>query len=78
MHANPVIDDTLSGTTAIAILFVGDTMYTVNIGDSRAIAVERLEDGTLNPVPLSDDQTPYRKVWVHGWIDWEIDRYMDR
>ena len=27
MHQNPGIDDTLSGTTAITILFLGDTMY---------------------------------------------------
>lgn len=63
MHANSAIDDTLSGTTAITIIFFGDTMYVANVGDSRAIVAQRNEEtGALQGFPLSDDQTPYRKV----------------
>ena len=39
MHADKRLDDTLSGTTAISILFRGRTMYVSNVGDSRAIVV---------------------------------------
>jgi len=62
MHANPSIDDTLSGTTAITVLFYGNTMYVANVGDSRAIVAYKTPDGKLVAAPLSDDQTPYRKV----------------
>ena len=56
------MDDTLSGTTAISILFHGADMMTVsNVGDSRAIAGVKTEDGKIRAVPLSHDQTPYRK-----------------
>lgn len=63
MHANSAIDDTLSGTTAITVLFLHDTLYVANVGDSRAIVATRNpETGQLQAAPLSDDQTPYRKV----------------
>ena len=63
MHMNSAIDDTLSGTTAISIVFIGDTMFVANVGDSRAIVAQRIDDeGNLKAFPLSDDQTPYRKV----------------
>jgi hypothetical protein len=35
MHANAAIDDTLSGTTAISIIFFGDTLYICNVSPSR-------------------------------------------
>jgi serine/threonine protein phosphatase PrpC len=63
MHANSAIDDTLSGTTAITVLFIQDTLYVANVGDSRAIVATRNpETGEIQAAPLSDDQTPYRKV----------------
>lgn len=42
LHSCPGIDDTLSGTTAIAIIFLGDVMYICNVGDSRAILGQRV------------------------------------
>lgn len=42
------IDDTLSGTTAIAILFIGETMYICNVGDSRAILAQRVGPASSN------------------------------
>jgi serine/threonine protein phosphatase PrpC len=41
-------------------------MYVANVGDSRAIVAQKVGDGSNSKVqafPLSDDQTPYRKVW---------------
>jgi serine/threonine protein phosphatase PrpC len=61
LHADATIDDTLSGTTAISVLMRGRTMYVNNVGDSRAIMISVLEDGSALPQPLSSDQTPYRK-----------------
>lgn len=64
-----LIDDTLSGTTACAVLLRGDTLHVANVGDSRAVLAERrpaaggaagLAQPTLVAVPLSHDQTPFR------------------
>eukprot|EP00607_Mallomonas_marina_P002135 CAMPEP_0182434428 /NCGR_PEP_ID=MMETSP1167-20130531/69745_1 /TAXON_ID=2988 /ORGANISM="Mallomonas Sp, Strain CCMP3275" /LENGTH=1035 /DNA_ID=CAMNT_0024624297 /DNA_START=148 /DNA_END=3255 /DNA_ORIENTATION=+ len=59
LHSSP-IDDSLSGTTAITGVVVGDILYLANVGDSRAI-VAREEEGKIVYSPLSSDQTPYRK-----------------
>jgi len=61
MHSDKRFDDSLSGTTAISILFRGKVMYIANVGDSRAIVVSRDSSGRLVARPLSVDQTPYRK-----------------
>lgn len=55
------IDDRLSGTTAITVLFDDQSVYVANAGDSRAI-IARAEDGKVKAIPLSVDQTPYRFV----------------
>ena len=59
LHAS-AIDDTLSGTTGITAVIIGDMLYVGNVGDSRAI-IASFEDGKLVSKPLSSDQTPYRK-----------------
>jgi hypothetical protein len=56
-----VIDDALSGTTAISVLLVDDVLYCSNVGDSRAIMVSTDSAGKPYVTPLSDDQTPFRK-----------------
>lgn len=76
MHRNKDIEDTLSGTTAISAFFQGNrNRVTIsNVGDSRAILGKRVdtpqgrektvpfENGAqYRAVPLSQDQTPYRK-----------------
>ncbi|KAH7666911.1 Protein-serine/threonine phosphatase protein [Dioscorea alata] len=54
------IDDSMSGTTAIAVLVSGATMCVANVGDSRAVAgVWR--NGSVVAEDLSRDQTPFRK-----------------
>lgn len=52
--------DMMSGTTAISALFEGDKLFVSNVGDSRAIAIVEHDDRLVS-VPLSIDQTPFRK-----------------
>lgn len=68
MHEAP-FDDSMSGTTAISVLFCGNEIHIANVGDSRAIIAQ--EDLKAPPTsddneiliakPLSIDQTPFRK-----------------
>ncbi|XP_027357548.1 protein phosphatase 2C and cyclic nucleotide-binding/kinase domain-containing protein isoform X3 [Abrus precatorius] len=58
LHAD-VLDDSMSGTTAITVLVRGKTMYVANSGDSRAVVAER-RGKDLVAVDLSIDQTPFR------------------
>jgi serine/threonine protein phosphatase PrpC len=60
LHEDRRVDDSLSGTTSISVLFIGSRVYVCNVGDSRAIVVSDV-DGKLKASPLSSDQTPYRK-----------------
>lgn len=61
LHKSP-IDDTLSGTTACAALFKGNTVCVANVGDSRAVlAVKKPDSNKLIAVDLSSDQTPFRE-----------------
>lgn len=54
------IDDTMSGTTGIAVLLRKRMLYAANVGDSRAVIAER-RGKKLVAVDLSNDQTPYRE-----------------
>ncbi|XP_028781667.1 probable protein phosphatase 2C 35 isoform X2 [Neltuma alba] len=57
---NSDIDDSMSGTTAITVLVVGDTLYVANVGDSRAVLA--VKDGNcIVAENLSNDQTPFRR-----------------
>ena len=54
------IDDSLSGTTAITVLVVGNMLYVANVGDSRAVIA--VKDGNrIIAKDMSNDQTPFRK-----------------
>eukprot|EP01035_Chromulina_nebulosa_P017471 gene17471-23023_t len=55
------IDDSLSGTTSISVLFRQNRVYVSNVGDSRAIIGSKGTDGRIIAKSLSSDQTPYRK-----------------
>ncbi|KAF7144723.1 hypothetical protein RHSIM_Rhsim04G0213000 [Rhododendron simsii] len=57
---NSEIDDTMSGTTAITVLVIGDTLYVANVGDSRAVIAVK-EGNRIVAEDLSHDQTPFRK-----------------
>lgn len=52
------MDTSTSGTTAILAFLQGDTLYTANLGDSRAILAVRTEEGKYVAQALSDDQAP--------------------
>ncbi|XP_047319350.1 probable protein phosphatase 2C 35 [Impatiens glandulifera] len=58
LHASD-IDDTMSGTTAITVLVIGNTLYVANVGDSRATIASRNGDQIVSE-DLSHDQTPFR------------------
>ena len=55
------IDVYVSGTTCISGIISGKTLYTINIGDSRAV-MGRMVNGKLRSVDLSVDQKPDRPV----------------
>ena len=56
----PPVDDTLSGTTAIVVFMLDDTVIVANVGDSRAIIASSAQN-VLEAQNLSFDQTPFRK-----------------
>ncbi|WVZ14197.1 hypothetical protein V8G54_011763 [Vigna mungo] len=58
LHAD-VLDDSMSGTTAITVLVRGRTIFVANSGDSRAVIAER-RGKEIVAVDLSIDQTPFR------------------
>ncbi|KAG7996224.1 hypothetical protein I3843_01G148100 [Carya illinoinensis] len=57
---NSEIDDSMSGTTAITVLVVGDILFVANVGDSRAVIAVQ-EGNRIRAEDLSNDQTPFRK-----------------
>ncbi|CAL0301200.1 unnamed protein product [Lupinus luteus] len=57
---NSEIDDSMSGTTAITVLVVGDTLYVANVGDSRAVLAVK-NGNRIVAQDLSSDQTPFRR-----------------
>lgn len=58
LHAD-VLDDSMSGTTAITVLVRGRKIYVANAGDSRAVIAERRGKNVV-AMDLSIDQTPFR------------------
>jgi len=72
LRRNQKIDDSLSGTTAISMYMHGGNRNRItiaNVGDSRAVLGQQApvarngqeKARTLKALPLSRDQTPYRK-----------------
>ncbi|KAM5547617.1 protein phosphatase 2C and cyclic nucleotide-binding/kinase domain-containing protein [Rosa sericea] len=59
LHDDDIVDDSMSGTTAITVLVRGRKIYIANSGDSRAVIAERKGE-ELVAVDLSIDQTPFR------------------
>ncbi|KAJ9700176.1 hypothetical protein PVL29_005817 [Vitis rotundifolia] len=57
---NSEIDDSMSGTTAITVLLIGNTLFVANVGDSRAVIAVK-EGNRIIAEDLSYDQTPFRK-----------------
>ena len=54
------IDDSMSGTTAVTVLVIGDAIYVANVGDSRAVIAVK-NGNRIVAENLSSDQTPFRK-----------------
>ncbi|KAF0906456.1 hypothetical protein E2562_011451 [Oryza meyeriana var. granulata] len=59
MHAAAAVDDSMSGTTAVAALVARGALHVANVGDSRAVAGVWRE-GRVVAEELSLDQTPFR------------------
>jgi len=60
LHAAREIDDDMSGTTAVTAIFLDNTIWVANVGDSRCIIISD-EGGGHSVKALSMDQTPYRR-----------------
>jgi serine/threonine protein phosphatase PrpC len=58
--ANSSIDVYVSGTTCISSIICGRKMWTMNVGDSRAVMGKSI-NGRVKAVDLSTDQKPDRK-----------------
>ncbi|KAK1265063.1 Protein phosphatase 2C and cyclic nucleotide-binding/kinase domain-containing protein [Acorus gramineus] len=58
LHSD-ILDDSMSGTTAITVLVRGRTIIVANAGDSRAVIAEK-QGSKIVAVDLSIDQTPFR------------------
>ncbi|KAG6390956.1 hypothetical protein SASPL_148702 [Salvia splendens] len=58
LHSD-IVDDSMSGTTAVTILVRGRKLYIANAGDSRAVVGEKRGNDVV-AVDLSIDQTPFR------------------
>ncbi|KAK9139528.1 hypothetical protein Scep_009209 [Stephania cephalantha] len=78
------INDAMSGTTAITVLVIGDTLFVANVGDSRAVIAAK-HGNRIVAESITNDQTPYRedeyervklcgaRVLTFGQIDGEED-----
>lgn len=55
---NTSIDINFSGTTTVTLLLVGRTIYSANVGDSRAVLCSLNRKGEWSATPLSKDQKP--------------------
>ena len=68
LRKDTTVDDSLSGTTAVSCYFHGrrNRITICNVGDSRVVLGKAEKDAktgrtSLRAMPLSRDQTPYRK-----------------
>ena len=58
---DPVIDDSLSGSTAVSLIIKGTQCYISNLGDSTCIIGSRAADGIMISHIMCSDHTPLRK-----------------
>jgi serine/threonine protein phosphatase PrpC len=58
---NSDINTEMSGSTVIALFIYKDTIYALNVGDSRAILVSSNGDNNWQVTSLSVDQKPSRQ-----------------
>lgn len=65
------IDAKLSGSTGIMVLATKKSLVCSNVGDSRAMLLRKVPGGQLEPIPMSEDQTPAdphekQRILSHG------------
>lgn len=67
------------GTTVAAVLVLDDTIYSANLGDSKAVLCRRTEEGEdkLSFVPLTKDHNPtnvsrQQSFKYHGIANWDL------
>lgn len=46
------------GSTVVTIVVLDDTIYSANLGDSKAVLCRRSKEGKLTFVPLTKEHTP--------------------
>jgi len=61
-EAEGTIDQQVSGAVLTSCLLSGHHLYTLNVGDSRAILISRDHYGTFTIEPLSEDHKPQLKL----------------
>eukprot|EP00956_Cyclotella_meneghiniana_P022195 scaffold41616_cov66-Cyclotella_meneghiniana.AAC.3 len=75
------IDASQSGTTATSLFITKDFLHVANVGDSRCLLVEHIDEGNVTLVkPLTQDHTPdqdseIKRIEAHGGVVMTSNQY---
>lgn len=63
--AESPVQASVSGAAAVVVLMLGNTLYTANAGDSRAVIGRKMPNGQITTTGLTEDQKPDSPGEVH-------------